>query len=79
MYIISDSTVDGSMWDGDIPDLVGVALTDGLGGEEEGAALDNGKNNAGLSRAVEESTLLGAEPLVPLGTVIVDVCEVTAR
>ena len=30
-----------------------------------------GKNKAGLSRAIEESTLLGAVPLVPLGTVIV--------
>ena len=27
-------------WDGDIPDLVGVTLTNRLGGEEEGVALD---------------------------------------
>jgi hypothetical protein len=30
-----------------------------------------GKNDAGLSRAIGRYTLLGAVPLVPLGTVIV--------
>ena len=58
-------------WGGDIPDLVGVTLTNRLGGEEEGVALSNGKHDAGLSRAIGESTLL-----VPLGTVIVNGCEV---
>lgn len=61
---------------GDIPDLVGVTLTNRLGGEQEGVALERGQHSAGLSRAVAYRTLLGAEPLVPLGTVIVKGGEV---
>ena len=43
MYMFFDPTVDRERWNSDIPDLVGVTLTNRLGGEEEGAALDDGK------------------------------------
>ena len=66
-----------------IPDLVRVALTDRLGSEEEGLALLHLVSVCiwrGVWRTIVVGmagvgrTLLGAVPLVPLGTVIVRGC-----
>jgi hypothetical protein len=51
-----------------IPDLVGVALANRLGGEEKGF-LDNGKWGA-LGMVWERTLSAGAVPLEPFGTVI---------